>query len=118
MKGAREIIEYLAYGIFCFGSAGDDTVYILVYSVGQQHMWLYEVNLQTNAVKITKLSGTISAYAETVFEKGHFYIKANKELFIIEAATGKYIRAITGWTFLTLCLQTGKSRCKHKPEGL
>ncbi|OQP46903.1 hypothetical protein A4H97_05120 [Niastella yeongjuensis] len=88
-KGAREIIESLESGLVRFGSAGDATVYMLVYPVGQKHMWLYEVNLETGTVETKKLLKGISGYAETVFENGYFNIRADNELFVIEAATGK-----------------------------
>ncbi|MBO9199331.1 MULTISPECIES: hypothetical protein [Niastella] len=88
-RGAREIIENLEYGQICFGTAGDSTLYILVYTGGQKNMRLYKVNLETNTVANTKLQLPVSGLAEMVFGDGYFYIKADNELFGIDAATGK-----------------------------
>jgi hypothetical protein len=88
-KGAREIIEYLELGQICFGSDGDATLYILVYSGGKKYVQLYQVDLEMYTVEITKLPESISGLAEMVFEAGYFYIKVNNELCSIEAATGK-----------------------------
>ncbi|AEW02126.1 hypothetical protein A4D02_08915 [Niastella koreensis] len=89
MRGAREIIEYLEFGQICFGSAGDTTLYILVYSGGPKYVRLYEVDLESGTVEITKLPDTITGLAEMVFDEGYFYVKTANELFAIEASTGK-----------------------------
>jgi hypothetical protein len=88
-RGAREIIEYLEVGHLCFGSDGDTTLYILVYSGVPEYMRLYEVQLESNTVEITKLPETISQPGEMVFEAGYFYVKTNNDVCVIEAATGK-----------------------------
>ena len=88
-RGAQEIIEHLEHGQICLGSAGDATLYILVFSGGKKYVRLYEVDLESDTVEITKLPETITGSAEMVFEEGYFYLKADNELFAIEAATGK-----------------------------
>jgi len=87
-RGAREIIEYLEPGRFCFGKIDDSTICILVYSGASRYCRLYEVNLGSNNVEITKLPETITLVTEMAFEMGYFYIKANGHLFSIEATGG------------------------------
>jgi hypothetical protein len=88
-RGAREIIEYLEPGRFCFGWAGDSVLYILVYAGTAKFTRLYEVNHELNYVEITKLPDTLTLVTEMVFDAGHFYIKAGINLYSIDAATGK-----------------------------
>jgi hypothetical protein len=88
-KGAREIIEFLEPGRFCFGSDGASIIYMLVYAGVTKFARLYEVNLELNSVEITKLPETLTQITEMVFDAGHFYIKANGNLFSVDAPTGK-----------------------------
>jgi hypothetical protein len=88
-RGAREIIEYLEPGRFCFGSAGNSVLYILVYAGHTKSTRVYEVNHELNFVEISKLPETISQVTEMAFDAGHFYIKADGNLYSIDAATGK-----------------------------
>jgi hypothetical protein len=88
-RGAREIIEYLEPGHFCFGSTGETTFYVLAYGVTTKILRLYEVDPELNYVEITKLPESISLVTEMVFGGSHFYIKANGNLYSIDAATGK-----------------------------
>jgi hypothetical protein len=88
-RGAREIIENLETGHFCFGSAGGSALYILAYAVSTKILQLYEVNTELNYSEITKLPETITQVTEMVFDAGHFYIKADGNLYSIDAATGK-----------------------------
>ncbi len=88
-RGAREIIEFLEPGRFCFGSDGASIIYILVYAGVTKFARLYEVNLEFYSVEITKLPETLTQITEMVFDAGHFYIKANGNLFSVDAPTGK-----------------------------
>ena len=87
-RGAREIIEYLEPGRFCFGKIDDSIICILVYSGASRYCRLYSVNLESNNVEIIKLPETINQVTEMAFEGGYFYIKANGHLFSIEATGG------------------------------
>lgn len=87
-RGAREIIEYLDAGRFCFGAVGGSKIYILVYSGSTNYFRLYEVNLETNNVEITKLPETLTQVTEMAFDAGYFHIKANDQWVSIEAGTG------------------------------
>lgn len=87
-RGAREIIDYLEPGRFCFGAINYSTICILVYSGASRYCRLYEVNLESNNVEITKLPETITQVNEMAFDGGYFYIKANGHLFSIEATSG------------------------------
>jgi hypothetical protein len=87
-RGARELIQYLEPGRFCIGSLDDSAIYILVYSGSSRSCSLYEVNLESNNVEITKLPETITQVTEMAFDGGYFYIKANGHLFSIEATSG------------------------------
>jgi hypothetical protein len=107
-RGAREIIEYLEQGQLCFGSAGDTILYILVYSGGKKHVQLYEVNLETDVVAITKLPDAVSGQAEIVFDEGYFYIKTDNNLFAVEAATGKAYPGKDRIGVFTLMLERNK----------
>jgi hypothetical protein len=107
-QGAREIIEHLEFGQFCFGSDSDDTLYILVYSGIQKYVLLYEVNPGSNTVEITKLPETIDGMEEMVFEEGYFYMKAANNLFAIEAATGKAYPGKDRIGVFTLMLERNK----------
>jgi hypothetical protein len=107
-RGAREIIEHLEFGQISFGSDGDATLYILVYSGGQQYVRLYEVNLESNTIEITKLPEAVSGQAEMVFDEGYFYIKAENELCAIEAATGKVYPGKDRIGVFTLMLERSK----------
>lgn len=107
-RGAREIIECLEFGQICFGSNGDTTLYILVYSGGQKYVRLYQVDLESDNIEITKLPDTISGQAEMVFEEGYFYIKTDNELFAIEAATGKAYPGKDRIGVFTLMLERNK----------
>jgi hypothetical protein len=88
-RGAREIIEYLEPGRFCFGSIDDSIIYILVYSGHKRDCRLYEINLNTNSVEITKLPERITQVTEMGFDTGKFYIKANSHLYWITAVNGR-----------------------------
>jgi hypothetical protein len=87
-KGAREIIECLEPGRFCFGAADDAKVHILVCSGSAKCCRLYEVNLNDNNVEITKLPETLTQVTELAYDNGYFHIKANDHWFSIEAGTG------------------------------
>lgn len=89
MRGAREVIEYLEPGRFCFGSDGESILYILVYAGDTRFARLYNVNLETNFVEFTKLPESITQVTEMVFGSGHFYIKANGNLYSLDATIGK-----------------------------
>jgi len=88
-RGAREIIENLETGHFCFGSAGESALYILTYAVSTKILQLYEVNPELNYSEITKLPDTLAGITNMVFEDGTFYIKSYGNLYSIDAATGK-----------------------------
>lgn len=87
-RGARELIQYLEPGRFCIGSLDDSAICILVYSGSSRSCSVYEVNLESNNVEITKLPETITQVTEMAFDTGYFYIKANGHLFSIEATSG------------------------------
>jgi hypothetical protein len=89
LKGAREVVDYLEPGQVCFGSDGDTTLYMLVYSGSTNFVKLYEVNPELNFVEITKLPQAVSGTVEMAFDSGYFYIRASNNLCSVEAATGK-----------------------------
>jgi hypothetical protein len=89
LRGAREIIECLEPGQFCFGSDGDETLYILVYSNSSRFLRLYEVDLESNLMEFVRLPIVVAGTPEMVFDAGYFYIRANDNLNSVEAATGK-----------------------------
>jgi hypothetical protein len=87
-RGAREIIEYLEPGRFCFGSDSESVIYILVYSGNTKYTRLYTVNLELNSVEITKLPESLTGITEIVFGEQWFYIKAKDNSFCVDAASG------------------------------
>lgn len=88
-KGAREIIEFVEPGSYCFGV--DETfIYLLVYGGTSKFVRLYTVNPELNTVVITKLPETLRYITEMVFDDGHFYVKAAGNIsYSILAATGE-----------------------------
>jgi hypothetical protein len=88
-RGAREIINYLEPGRFCFGSIGGTMIYILVYAGSTKYSRLYEVNLGSNHVEITKLPESLTQVTEIAFDSGIFYIKANNNLYRVQAGSGE-----------------------------
>jgi len=87
-RGAREIIEYLEPGRFCFGSDGESILYILVHAGDEMLARLYTVNLETNFVEFTKLPETMGGIRGMGFEAGYFYIISAFNLYVVEAASG------------------------------
>ncbi len=88
-RGAQEIFEYMEPGNYCFGSTDETNIYVLVYAGPTKYTRLYTVNLEFNSVEITRLPDTMTYMTEMVFDAGHFYVKANGNLYSIIAATGK-----------------------------
>lgn len=90
-RGARELIEYLEPGRFCFGATGTSSVYVLVYSYNTKSCYLYKVSTQGGNVEIIKLPETISEVTEMAFNSDRFYIRANGDLYVVDTVRGNVL---------------------------
>ena len=106
LKGALELVEHLEFGYqYCFGTDGDAFLYILVQYGAIK---LYKIDLRSRTIEITKLPETLSGYAEMVFQEGHFYVRANSNLVVVDAATGKVLPGKERIDVFTLMLEQSK----------
>jgi hypothetical protein len=87
--GARELLNYIESGDYCFGSDRLSTAYILVNNADAEVLKLYTIHTLTDKVEVLDLFKQIGRVSVMVFHEGMYYVKPKTGFVSVSCATGK-----------------------------